>query len=262
VFGAAVGAREGGAGHAQAAGGGIDPGVGPDRQAVCCAAVGRSWVGDGGDFDAGVGKVAGGGVAAVVGGEDDGPGAGLHRPAGGVGAGGAGQHDARTVVMGEDQRPFDGAGGEHDLPGAQFPQQLPRAIRGGGWQMVGQARAEADEVLGEITEGGGARQERDVVARAQGGNRVGEPNGGGCVADGEASFGQQAAAELGLLVGDDHLRAGLRGGEGGGEAGGAGADHQHVAEGVALGVVVRVGQCGCRAEAGGAADQWFVESMP
>ena len=73
---------------------------------------------------------------------------------------------------------------------------------------------------------------------------------------------EQPAAEAEVLVAQDDARAGAAGGERRRQAGRAGADHQHVAEGVGLLVVVGIRRVGGAAEAGGAADQRLVELLP
>ena len=78
-------------------------------------------VGDGGDLHARIQQVESGFIGAViVGGDDRAPSsqnAEPHR----IGPGGRGQHDAGPVIVGKDQRPLKGAGGEHDAPGANLP---------------------------------------------------------------------------------------------------------------------------------------------
>ena len=54
------------------------------------------------------------------------------------------------------------------------------------------------------------------------------------------ALGEQPPAETEILLAQDHPRAGARGGERRRQAGGPAADHQHVAEGVGLVVMVGV----------------------
>ena len=76
-----------------------------------------------------------------------------------------GQHDARPVVAGEHQRALVRAGRQHHLAGAHLPQPLARQVRVRVGQVVGDALHQADDVVGVVAEGGGARQQRDVAAR-------------------------------------------------------------------------------------------------
>ena len=73
------------------------------------------------DRGAGGHHVEGGAVGVVVASKDHGAVAGLDPITVEIGARRPGQHDSRAVVIGEDQGPFDGAGGQHDLLGAHLP---------------------------------------------------------------------------------------------------------------------------------------------
>ncbi len=77
-----------------------------------------------------------------------------------------------------------------------------------------------------------------------------------------APLGEQPPAEAEIFVGEDHPRPGPAGGERGGEPCRSAANHQHVAEGVGLLVVVRVGLARGAAEPGGAPDRRLVELLP
>jgi len=67
----------------------------------------------------------------------------------------AGQHDARAVIVGEHHRPLDGAGGEHHLGRADFPQALAEGS-GRRAQMVIHALDHEHVILVVIAERGGA----------------------------------------------------------------------------------------------------------
>ncbi len=82
------------------------------------------------DHDAGAVQIERGSVGGVVVREHDGVAARADRVAVQVAARRARQHDARTVVLGEYQRPLDRAGREHGLPGARLPQALAGQARG------------------------------------------------------------------------------------------------------------------------------------
>ena len=66
----------------------------------------------------------------------------------------------------EDQRALDRAGREHDLLRAHLPKPLARQARVGVGKVIGDALRQAEEVVGEVAEGGGARQQRDARWRA------------------------------------------------------------------------------------------------
>ncbi len=99
-------------------------------------------------------------IGGVVRGDDDGAAAAAHAVAVEVGARRVGQHHARPVVAREHQRPLDRARREHHLLRAHLPQPLARQARVGVGQMVGDALRQPDQVVREIAEGGGARQQR------------------------------------------------------------------------------------------------------
>ena len=72
------------------------------------------------------------------------------------------EHHARTVVAWEHQRLFDGPRCEHHPLRAHLPKALARESCGRVGQMVGDALAEAEVVMREVAEGGGARQQPDA----------------------------------------------------------------------------------------------------
>ena len=108
---------------------------------------GRADIDDDGGLRPRLGEVEGGVPGGIVRGDDGGPVPDPHAIAVEVGLGGARQHDAGPVVAVEDQRLLERALGEDDLTGADLPQPLARRARGGRREVVGQALAEADEVL-------------------------------------------------------------------------------------------------------------------
>jgi hypothetical protein len=175
-----------------------------------------------------------------------------------------GQHDARPVVVGEDERALVRAGGEDDLAGAHLPEPLAGQIvrRAGPAEMVGDALHQGDVVVIVVAEGGGARQDDDGLEPVELGQRLGEPFLSRLTIDLGRYVVQERAARLGLLVGEHHPLAGARGGERRGEAGGAGADDQHVAMGMAMCVAVRVRVLRRDAEAGGGADDRLIDPVP
>ena len=153
-----------------------------------------------------------------------------------------GQHDARTVVVGEDERALVRARRQHDLGRPHLPQALARQVRVRLRQVIGQPLHQADVVVIVVAEGRRARQQGDIRARAETGKRVGEPRPGRRAVDGGGRVVQQRAAHLRLLVGEDDALAAFRRRQRRGKTGRAGADHQHVAVRVAVLVAVGIGR--------------------
>ena len=146
--------------------------------------------------------------------------------------------------------------------GAHLPQPLARQLGIGRGEMVGQPLLSADEVLRVEAERLRARQQRDARRSGEFGERRGEPDGSVGAVDARLGLGEQRAAELGLIVEQDHARAGARGGERGGEARRSAADHRDVAMGVFERVVIGIGRVGRDAEAGRPADRRLIEARP
>ena len=105
--------------------------------------------------------------------------------------------------------------------------------------MVGHTFEHGDEVVVVVSERGASREEADLVHAAQLRQRRFQPVPCPLGPDSPAA-GQQAAAELLLLVDQDDSRAGAARLQGGRDAGRARPDHEHVAVGVHLVVPVRV----------------------
>ena len=78
-----------------------------------------------------LGERSGGPIGAVIVGEDHRLVAGNHAELVGVALGRARQHDARPVVAGKYQRPFEGAGRQHDGAGADRPVAVARLALAG-----------------------------------------------------------------------------------------------------------------------------------
>ena len=173
-----------------------------------------------------------------------------------------GQHDAGTIVVGEDERALVRARRQHDLGGAHLPQTLARQVGVRLRKMVRHPLHQADVVVIVVAEGRRARQQGDVVARAQSGKRVREPRPGRCAVDGGGRLVQQGAAHLGLLVGKDDPLAALRRRQRRSKTGRAGADHQHVAVRVRVLIAVGIGRGGGPAEACRGANPGLVELVP
>ena len=143
----------------------------------------RAGVDHGGDLHPGIGEVGGRGVGAVVGGEHHDPATHQHPVAVQVGAGGPGEQDAGTVVVGEHDRAFVGAGGQDDLGGPEPPDPLPGNTCRGIIEVVGAALHGADRTVVVHPERVGPGQYLHVgVGGEFGGNRV-DPVAGGCPVD-------------------------------------------------------------------------------
>ena len=134
---------------ARAASGSAPAGLGPQ-------------IGDQRDVDAGRLQIERGAVGAVVRGRDDDALADLDAVAVAVTPRGVGEHDARPVVVREDERALDRAGREHHLARAHLPQALARQVGIGDARSVGDALGEPDEILRVVAERRGARQQPHV----------------------------------------------------------------------------------------------------
>ena len=158
-----------------------------------------------------------------------------------VGAHGRGEHDAGAVVVGEDQRTVVGAGGEHDLTGADVPDLLAHSVTAGGGNGVG-AIFEGDEVVRVVAaEDRGARDIGEFFVLGESGDGGLDPLQGVDAVDGLGrgrSRRQQRAAGQRLVVEEQGTGTGLAGLACGGESGGAGADD----EDVGVHMLVLVGQ--------------------
>ena len=156
------------------------------------------------DADPGALQVERGAIGAVVVGEHHGAAAGPHRIAIEIGAHGARQHDARPVVVGEHQGPLERARGQHDLPRPDLPQALAGQMRGGDRrQMIAHALEQAQVVVVVVAKRGGAREHAQLRAGLELGRDGAQPDGARMV----DRLRQQRAAQLGLLIGEDHARA-------------------------------------------------------
>jgi hypothetical protein len=87
-----------------------------------------------------------------------------------------GEHDPRPIVVGEDQRPLDRAGRQHDALGPHLPQTLARAARIGRGEVVGQPLLRADEILRVESERLRPWQQSHARRRGEFGQRRGEPH--------------------------------------------------------------------------------------
>ena len=151
---------------------------------------------------------------------------------------------------------------QHDLGRPHLPQTLARQVRVRLRKMVGHPLHQADVVVIVVAEGRRARQQGDVLARAQRGKSVREPRPGRCAVDDGGRLVQQSPAHFGLLVRKDNPLAALRRCQCRGETGGAGPDHQHIAVRVGVLIAVGIGRNGCSSEARCGANPRLVELVP
>ncbi|KDB51290.1 hypothetical protein X805_31030 [Sphaerotilus natans subsp. natans DSM 6575] len=169
-------------------------------------------------------------------------------------------HHAGQVVVAEDQRALDRAGGQHDMAGADLVLPLAR--------QVGLARADRQVILHQLdgqhqivlveAEGGGAAQAGHMRHRRQLGQRRGQEAVAVAPVDVGARVRQQPAAELALLVEQHGLQAGATRLQRRQQPGRTAPDHQHVDMVVEVVIVIRVGLGGRAAEAGELADHRLV----
>ena len=90
----------------------------------------RADIGDGGDGRAARSKIERGLISRIAGGDDDHAPSDQYAESVEIGLRRTGEHDARAIVAREDQRPLDGTGRQHHLPGAYLPQTLARQLSG------------------------------------------------------------------------------------------------------------------------------------
>ena len=139
------------------------------------------------------------------------------------------EHDARAVVVGEDQRALGGAGGDDELVRANLPhaaQGTSVALRLG--QVLGDALHQRHGPLIAVVEGGRAGQDRHVGVGAQARFDVCHPTSGRLVVD-QLLAAEQRTPEVRMIVDEDRAGASIGRGQRGTEASRAGADDEHVA---------------------------------
>ena len=169
-----------------------------------------------------------------------------------------GEHIARHVVVGVNQRPLVGTGGQHHTRGTHAVHTLAHHPHWRDFtQVIGQALVNGEEVVVVVTVDRGARQQGDFRHAGQFGNHLRGPVGGRFSVEGFAGA-EQAAAELFLLIGENHPRTAACSRQRGGQARRASADHQYVAVLVHVVVAVRVHGGRRAAKTGGLADVFLV----
>ena len=141
------------------------------------------------------------------------------------------EQDAGQVVVAKHHRLLDRAGGDDHLAGAQFIESV--------------AAHHGEPVVGEPAGAGGARHDLDVGRGLDRGAETGAVRR----AIGEAGVAERAA-ELGVLVDQQHVEAGVGRLERRRHPGRPAADHGDVGEAILLVVIAVLGQPVDRAEAG------------
>ncbi|MNZ40296.1 hypothetical protein D3C78_578090 [compost metagenome] len=192
-----------------------------------------------GDVHARIEQVEGGQVAVVVAGQHHRALARLDRVQLDQALRGAGQHHPRQVVVAEHHRLVEGAGRDDALLGAHLVQAVALDHR--------------QEVVGEPGVAGGLLEDLDVRVTLHRVDQLAAQRVGALAGNVEARPGQ-GAAQIRLLLDQQHLGAGIGGVQRGGEAGGTGADHGEVDEQEGLVVVLGLELEVQHAEAGLLAD--------
>ena len=197
-------------------------------------------VGNGDHLQAGVVPVQRGAVGVVVVGRQHQLAARGHAVAAYVGGHGTGQHVARQVVVAVHQRALVGAGSQHHALGADAVYAVAYlADRGAVAEVVGEALVDGKEVMVVVAVDRGTWQQGHFRQAFQLFHHGADPIGSRLAVEGFAGV-EQAAAELFLLVSQDHAGTAAGCGQCSGQAGRASADDQHVAVLVHVVVAVRV----------------------
>jgi hypothetical protein len=164
------------------------------------------------------------------------------------------------VVVGKGNGALDGAGGEHDRLGANLPQPLSWLMRRDRGEMICDPLDNADQIAVVIAETRCPPKQHDVGPRRKIAYGCDDPVRGRSAVDRRTV--DRAATPPGIFVADDHAGAGMRCGPRGSQARHAPADDEHVAMGILMLVVSRIGFARCAAHARGAADGVFVSEPP
>ena len=239
----------------------LDHRAGEDREGrspVACRFAPR--IDDRGDGHAGVAEVDRRLAGVVIVGEDDCLRSRSDAEAVDVGAHRAGEHHPRPVVVAEDQRSLDRAGGEHRAARDDPPEPLPRLPD----RRVGMIVDMLDGAIGRaVIDAEHRRAPHDPAVAVPGefGLAPDDPLGRPHPVD-EVALGEEPAAEVEVFVAEDHPRPGPACRERRREPRRPRADDQHVAEGVRLLVVVRVRLARGAPQPRGAPDHRLVELLP
>ena len=219
-------------------------------------------VGDNLDLRTGLLEVESGAIGVVVGGSDGDALADLDAVLVEIAPRRVGQHHARPVVVGEDERPLDRARRQHDLARSHLPEPLARQIGIRHQLGLGQPLAQRQEILRVIAERLGARHQLDVGHRAERGKRLRQPVERAPAVDPRPRLGEERAAGRCVLVAEDDLGAARARRESRRQAGGTGADNQDVAMIEIADVAVGIGFARGGPEPGGKADRRLINVPP
>ena len=183
--------------------------------------------------DAGASQIDRRAVGVIVGGEHDEL-VGYETEAMQEAAHAGSEHDARPIVVGEDQRALGGASGDDELVRADLPHTTHGAaaalLLG---QVLGDALHQRHGTLITVVEGGRAGENRHVGVGAQARLDVGHPVRSRLVVD-QLFATEQCATEVRMIINEDHTRAGIGRSQRGAEAGRTGTDDEDVAVSKAL----------------------------
>ena len=146
------------------------------------------------DLDPGVAQVERRAIGAVVRGDEDDAFTDFDAVLVQIATRRVGEHDARSVVVGEDQRTLDRPRGQHDFTRPHLPQPLARQVRVGDELGFNEPFAQPDEILSVIAECLRTRLEPNVRRAAQRSYGVGEPLPGALAIDASASLSEQRTA--------------------------------------------------------------------
>ncbi len=197
-------------------------------------------VGDGHDLQAGIVPVQRSAVGMIVVGRQHQLAAGRYAITAHIGRHGAGQHVAWQVVVTVDQRTLVGTGRQHYALGPHAVYAMTHLThRRAVAEVVGQALVDGQEVVVVVTVDRGAWQQGHFRQAFQFFDHGVDPVAGRLAVEGFAGV-EQAAAELFLLIGEDHAGAAAGCSQRRGQTGRAGADDQHVAVLVHVVVAVRI----------------------
>ena len=128
--------------------------------------------------------------------------------------------------------------------------------------MPGDALGKREQVVREISERRGARQQRDIVVSRERRNGFGEPGLRRLAVDRGVACGEQRSAELCLFVAEQHPRAGFSGRERCGKSGRPAAHDQHVAMRVTARITIRIGPRRCASKPCHRSDTRLIDAAP
>ena len=168
---------------------------------------------------------------------------------------GRGQHDPRPVVVGECDEPLERAGGEHDALRPDAPVALAGREGRRLGEMIGDALDRADDVALVATEDGRALE---YPRLGRGLDRLQHLRAPAIL----LRIEQEPAAELEILLGEDHPEARFRRGSRRYEPGRARSDDEDVAMGMNGLIVIGILAMRWRTEAGAAPDDRLVDLFP